>query len=164
MKELQLIRHAKSSWERDVSDHERPLAPRGERAAPEMGRRLAARNAVPERMVVSDAVRARRTAEAMAQAAGLSATALVEEPRLYTADAARVIEVARAQDDALERLALVGHNPALAEAAEALCGLGAGKVPTAAVIRIRFDVEHWRDIAAGGGECIDFDYPKKSAN
>lgn len=163
MKELQLIRHAKSSRTEGLPDRDRPLAPRGERAAPEMGRRLAARNAVPERMLVSEALRARQTAEALALAAGLADEHIVDEPRLYTAEAEQVIAVARDQDDGLERVALVGHNPAFAEAAEALCGLGAAKVPTAAVVRIRFAVDRWRDIAPGAGECVDFDYPKKSA-
>ncbi len=164
MKELQLIRHAKSSWEDDLADRERPLAPRGERAAPEMGRRLAAAGAVPVRMVVSDALRARATATAMARAAGLGDDAIRSEPRLYSADADAVIEVAHGLDDALERVALVGHNPAFAEAAEALCRLGAAKVPTAAVIRIGFAVDAWRELAAGGGELIDFDYPKRGAH
>ena len=34
MKRLHILRHAKSSWdEPDLADHERPLAPRGEKAA-----------------------------------------------------------------------------------------------------------------------------------
>lgn len=62
MKELILIRHGKSSWKGDLADHERSLAPRGERDAPEMGRRLVRTGSVPERIVTSDAERARATA------------------------------------------------------------------------------------------------------
>jgi phosphohistidine phosphatase len=40
--ELLIMRHGKSDWEGGVADHERPLAPRGVRAAQSMGRFLAA--------------------------------------------------------------------------------------------------------------------------
>ena len=41
MKHLMLLRHAKSSWDHSqLSDEERPLAPRGVEALPLMGRVL----------------------------------------------------------------------------------------------------------------------------
>ena len=163
MKELLLIRHAKSSWEQDLPDHERPLAPRGERAAPEMGRRLARAGAVPDLVLTSDAVRARSTAAALARAAGLDPAAVVAAPRLYAADAEAIVALARELDDTHDRVALVGHNPALHEAVELLCELRPDKLPTAAVVRIRWPVEHWRELSEDTGTCVDFDYPKKSA-
>jgi phosphohistidine phosphatase len=161
MKELILIRHGKSSWKGDLPDHERPLAPRGERDAPEMGRRLVRTGSVPERIVTSDAERARATAVALAGAAGLPVEAVVEEPRLYHAGADEIPVLARALDDGFDRVALVGHNPALQMAAERLCGLHAEKLPTAAVVRIHFAIDRWADLPDQGGTCIEFDYPKK---
>ena len=58
MKQLILVRHAKSSWDDDTSDVDRPLAGRGERDAPRMGKRLKARHARPELIVTSHAARA----------------------------------------------------------------------------------------------------------
>ena len=163
MKELQLIRHGKSSWKEGLPDHSRPLAPRGERAAPEMGRRLQAAGAVPDCLLSSDAVRARATAHAIAEAAGLGADTVALDASLYEADASDLLACARGLDDAYTRVALVGHNPTIAAAAEWLCGLQAHKVPTAAVIRIRFPVARWAELAPGAGELIDFDYPKRSS-
>lgn len=163
MKELLLIRHAKSSWKHDLPDRQRPLAPRGERAAPAMGQRLAATGALPQRMFTSDAARASATAHALARAAGLDPDAVVIEPRLYHADAGTITALACALDDTLERVAFVGHNPALHEAVERLSDLHIDKLPTAAVVRIRWPVERWREVADGPGACVDFDYPKKSS-
>lgn len=161
MKELILIRHGKSSWKGGLPDHERPLAPRGERDAPEMGRRLARTGSVPERIVTSDAERARATAVALAGAAGLPVEAVVEEPRLYHAGADEIPVLARGLDDGFDRVAMVGHNPTLQMAAERLCGLNAEKLPTAAVVRIHFAIDRWADLSESGGTCIEFDYPKK---
>ena len=42
MKTLTIVRHAKSSWkDHSLKDRDRPLNKRGERDAPEMGRRIA---------------------------------------------------------------------------------------------------------------------------
>ena len=62
MKLLSLLRHAKSSW-KDTSlvDHDRPLAKRGERNAPRMGRLLKDEKLVPDLIVSSTARRARDT-------------------------------------------------------------------------------------------------------
>lgn len=163
MKELLIIRHGKSSWdEPGLGDHERPLAPRGEKAAPLMGQRLAQRGVVPQRLVSSDAVRARATAALMAEAMGLGDEAVVLDGRLYAADAEDCLDIIQELPDELACVGLVGHNPTLHELAEALVGLRVGKFPTAAVVHARFDVERWRDVTAGAGECVDFDYPKRS--
>ena len=71
MKTLLLLRHAKSSWSQGVaSDHDRPLNGRGERAAPLMGRLIRHHELVPDIVVTSTAVRAKRTADLVADACG----------------------------------------------------------------------------------------------
>ncbi len=162
MKELLIIRHAKSSWDEPVQgDHERPLNPRGRQAAPEMGRRLAARGLIPERLVSSDARRARETAERMAQAMGLDDEHVILEPRLYAAEADDCLQIIRELPDEHARLAIVGHNPTLHELADYLVGLAVTKFPTAAVVHARFDVDRWAEVGPDTGECLDFDYPKR---
>ena len=57
MKHLMLLRHAKSSWGHpELSDEERPLAPRGVKVLPLMGRVLEAMNPPVERNYSSPAV------------------------------------------------------------------------------------------------------------
>ncbi len=161
MKELLVIRHGKSSWDDpDLDDHERPLAKRGRKAAPTMGTRLRGRDAVPQRMVTSDALRACETATAVAEAAGVGADAIDREPRLYTADAATVLAVVRDLDDRLECAAIVGHNPALHDFVHRICDLRIDKLPTAAVAHLRFVVSCWSEVEWGSAEVVDYDYPK----
>ena len=64
MKTVLLLRHAKSSWDSPhLSDFERPLAPRGRKAAPRMGRFLEKNDLIPDRVLCSGARRALETLE-----------------------------------------------------------------------------------------------------
>src|SRR5260370_8641785 len=82
---LVLFRHAKSAWP-DVPDHERPLASRGIRAAPVMGRWLRDAGLVPELVLCSTARRARETGQ-FAQAALAAAPPVSFDDRIYDDDA-----------------------------------------------------------------------------
>ena len=62
MKTLYLVRHAKSSWEFDVIDHQRPLNDRGLRDAPNVARHIAQEMPQPDYFLSSDATRAMTTA------------------------------------------------------------------------------------------------------
>ena len=64
MKQLFLIRHAKSSWgNAQLKDFDRPLNHRGRAAAPEMGDRLVKAGIFPDVIISSPAVRAFTTAK-----------------------------------------------------------------------------------------------------
>ena len=61
MKTLLIMRHAKSSWkEQDLPDHDRPLNKRGKNDAPRMGKLLKDEDLVPDLIMSSTAVRAKR--------------------------------------------------------------------------------------------------------
>ncbi|MBC7912920.1 MAG: histidine phosphatase family protein, partial [Pyrinomonadaceae bacterium] len=73
MKQLLLVRHAKSDWNNsDLTDFERPLNKRGQKDAPEMAERLLHQHIIPQLIVSSPAVRALTTAEHFADAFGIS--------------------------------------------------------------------------------------------
>jgi len=161
MKELLVVRHGKSSWDApQLADRERPLNKRGRRDGPDMGRRLRSRGMIPARVVTSDAARARETAALLADALGIEAAAIVVEPRLYAADADAVRAVVAALPDDADRVALVGHNPALHEFLQAASDLRVANFPTAAVACLRFPVSHWREAATVPAEAFDYDFPK----
>jgi phosphohistidine phosphatase len=63
MKKLVLIRHAKSSWEHDVIDHERPLNKRGTKDASIIAEALKAMQLDVNCVVISDATRTKLTAQ-----------------------------------------------------------------------------------------------------
>ncbi|RUZ71152.1 histidine phosphatase family protein [Mesorhizobium sp. M7A.F.Ca.US.006.01.1.1] len=148
MKQLLLLRHAKSSWDDpDLDDFDRPLAERGSRAARLMGRELAARGWLPDLALVSAALRTRDTWR-------LVAAELPVQPRiafvkaLYDASAADILSQIGQTDASSGCLLAIGHNPGLEDLARQLAGPGSDakalarleeKFPTAALARVVFE-------------------------
>jgi phosphohistidine phosphatase len=166
---LLLLRHAKSSWEQSgLDDHERPLAPRGQRAAPAIAAWLARHGPLPERVLCSDAVRALET-WSLVEPALVPAPELVVTPDLYLADVGRLLHLVRATPPGTRSLMLVGHNPGLHELALALAG-GAGdpadlrrledNLPTAGLVRLELGSPAWDDLDEGAARLTAFMAPK----
>ena len=161
---LTLLRHAKSSW-KDVTlgDFERPLNRRGERDAPEMGRRLAALGFAPDLIVASPAERALRTARTLAREIGYPVARIRFEESLYGATPETLLAEIRALDDALGHVAIVGHNPGLTELHNALAAPGIDNIPTCGVVRLELGVGSWKRVTRRCATLLDFDYPKRPA-
>lgn len=123
-KRLYVLRHAKSSWAAPgLTDHERPLNARGERAAALVGAWLAQRGIAPDLVLCSTARRALQTLEGIRPWLP-DAIAVSIEDDLYLAAPERWIERLRAVDDAVDTVLLVGHNPGLEELVQALADGG----------------------------------------
>ncbi len=163
MKTLFLVRHAKSSW-KDVSlpDALRPLSKRGRRDAPMMGRRLADRGVEVELIVTSPATRAVATAEALAEELSVPWDEVVADDRLYDADAEDILTVIEEQDEWIDSLMVIGHNPALTSLANYVGRADLDNVPTTGVVELQYDVSRWSEMASARPKEIVFDYPKKS--
>jgi phosphohistidine phosphatase len=161
MRELLLLRHAKSSWDdAALDDHERTLNKRGKRDAPRIGRHLRAEGCVPEHIVSSTAVRARTTAGKVAEACGYAGN-IVLTRRLYLAEAASCLELLRELPAGAARVMLVGHNPCFEELVEHLTAR-AERMPTAAVARIALDIADWSALRPGTrGELLALWRPKQ---
>ncbi|HYN46335.1 MAG TPA: histidine phosphatase family protein [Allosphingosinicella sp.] len=165
MKTLTLLRHAKSSWGvPSQRDFDRPLNPRGEKAARAMGRELRRLG------IVFDSVLASPAARVVGTIAGLREVGCPIAPdydqRIYLAPARTLLGIVRAADDSHERLLIVGHNPGMEQLALLLAGGGAlreqvaTKYPTGALAEIRFDVPGWRDVEEGAGALERFIRPR----
>jgi len=110
-----LLRYAKSAWP-ELPDHERPLARRGQRDAPTMGRWLRTAGHLPDLVLCSTARRARQTWQ-LAQA-GLGATPPVSfDGRVYQASVMQLLDLIRHVSPAARTLLIVGHDPAVPELA-----------------------------------------------
>jgi phosphohistidine phosphatase len=119
-KTLYLLRHAKSDWDDpSLSDHDRPLAARGRRAAPVMAEALRARALAPALVLCSTATRTRQTWALVKHAFPVVPSR--EDRSLYTFDHAALVHHLQGLDDALESVLVVGHNPALQDLALMLC-------------------------------------------
>jgi phosphohistidine phosphatase len=163
MKRLILVRHAKSSWANPgQEDIDRPLNERGERNAPEMGRRLRERGELPARVVSSPARRALATARLMAVELGIARGDIVIEDALYEASVATWIKVITALPAGLDAVLMVGHNPTLTELANLLCrDVRIDNVPTCGVLRLDYEMRDWTVFPGIPPVAWFFDYPKR---
>jgi phosphohistidine phosphatase len=145
MKTLLVLRHAKSSWnDSALGDHERPLNERGRRDGPRMGRLLREYGLIPDIVISSDAVRAQRTAEAVAEAARYVGEILLDE-RLYLASPADILSLLRTVREDADRIMVVGHNPGLEGLVEQLTG-EREDMPTATLAQIVLPIDRWGDL------------------
>ena len=161
MKTLLILRHAKSSWkEEELDDHERPLNKRGLNDAPRMGELIKEHDLVPEYILSSSAVRARLTAQLVAEHCGYDGE-IGGGRELYSFASADYLDALQKLDDGYTRVMVVGHNPGLEELAEWLTGVYTG-LPTAALAVIRLDINHWSELEEGGvGELVQVFRPKE---
>ena len=145
MKTLLVLRHAKSSWnDPALDDHERPLNKRGRRDAPRMGELVREYGLMPGVVISSDAVRARLTAEAVAEAARYAGEILLD-PRLYMAGPADILSLLATLRENAETVMIVGHNPGLEKLVEQLTG-ARQDLPTAALAQIGLPIDQWCEL------------------
>ena len=146
MKTLLLMRHAKSSWGNPtLSDHDRPLNKRGEGACRLMGTFLNEQNLIPDEIISSTAVRARKTVTGLLE--NLAFENQVAYTRdLYHADVDTMLEQLRPLPDEVEIVMLVGHNPGMDDFLDVICD-EPEHMPTAAVAEIEFDISGWDELS-----------------
>lgn len=155
---LYLLRHAKSSWaEPSLPDHDRPLAPRGERACALIAEYLRRNEIRPELVLCSSATRTRDTLERIVSALG--DTDVSVEDDLYGASASELLTRLRAIPDAVPSVLLIGHNPGIQELALDLTAASEAEFPTAALATLVVH-EPWVNLASGGAELTAFVRPR----
>jgi len=167
MRLLSLLRHAKSSWDENVSrDFDRPLNNRGRRAARAMGRFIAEEGLVFDSVLASPAVRVAETVALVEEGLGRSLEAR-EDRRIYMASGVSLLELVQGTADA-GHLLLVGHNPGLEDLALLLARPDASpervaigeKYPTAALATLAFDAAALAGIREGHGRLLRFVRPR----
>ena len=157
MKQLLLLRHAKSSWDDPaLADFDRPLAPRGLKAAPRVGRELTRRDWLPDLSLVSPALRTRETWRLVSAELPARVPAEFAEA-LFEATAGDILAEVQQAIASAGCLLVLGHNPGLEDLARRLAGprsdAGARrkleeKFPTGALARFVVD-DDWTDLALG---------------
>ncbi len=162
VKNLVIIRHAKSSWDNPAwGDLERPLNERGKRDAPLMGRALREHGVLPDLILSSPAKRARKTAIRIAEAVGYPEDRISVEPAIYLRGLHALVDLIGTLPVSVERAFLIGHNPDLTELVELLTGESIGNLPTCGMVSVEFAVDDWRAAAPANGRMAFFDYPKR---
>ncbi|MGL4324106.1 MAG: SixA phosphatase family protein [Beijerinckiaceae bacterium] len=166
MHRIILLRHAKSDWPAGIKDHDRPLAERGQAAAPLMGRYLAREHIIPDLALISSARRTQETWSLVAPEFSEAVTADIQ-PRIYNAGTQMLLDIVRDIADDIRTVMIVGHNPGMQEFAMQLTGHGdryayarlQGKYPTCGMAIIDFHGEDWRDVVVRNGRLDRFITP-----
>src|SRR5918992_426176 len=167
---LSLLRHAKSSWaDRELEDHDRPLAKRGTKAAGAMGAYIATNGLQPDLVLCSGAVRTRATLTLVLPQLGKPPPKAVFDNALYMATPAALLgRLQQVKSDA-RHVMLIGHNPGMHALALELTGKGsredveamATKFPTCALAVLTFKVRKWSDVGSGAGTLELFMPPRR---
>jgi phosphohistidine phosphatase len=161
---LILTRHGKSDWDAPGGDHARPLNARGRAAAGAVAGWLAEKEWRPELVLSSDALRTRQTWAQMAPRLG--AVPVDWRRRLYLAEPGTMLRVLREAGRGRRVLLLLGHNPGIAQLAQALLAEAPAHprfadFPTCATLVARFDAADWGAVRSGSGRVLDFVVPRE---
>ena len=167
---LSLLRHAKSSWtDPDLDDHDRPLAKRGAKAAPEIAKFMRREELRPTLVLCSTAVRTRATLALLIAGLGPPVPAITYDESLYLASPDAILALLREVPASIQQVLIVGHNPGLHMLALELIGTGERKLlaslaqefPTAALAVFNFTQSAWNEIKPGTGKLEHFVTPKR---
>lgn len=163
MKQLLIIRHAKSSWDNAfMSDFDRPLNERGLRDAPMMAARLMQQKVEVDALVSSPANRALSTARLFAKAWGIPEKQIVQIPALYHAPAPVFYDViANELKSAWKTVAIFSHNPGITYFVNDLQVAKVDNMPTCGVFGVAALTQNWAQFAEAEKRFWFFDYPKK---
>ena len=142
MKEIYVLRHAKSSWDNsNLSDFERPLAERGISDAKKMSNFLKDMNIKIDKVLCSNAIRAKETFDLTADGFNFEIDKATYSDKLYFGDTTTIIQDLKELDESLNNILIVGHNPTLHYLVEILTNESINRFTTCNLATISHDGE-----------------------
>lgn len=161
MKTLLIFRHAKSSWDDPtLTDHDRPLNPRGLKTVPLMGQWIKEKDLAPDMILSSTALRAVETAQLIARACEYTGNIQMIE-HFYPGSSDDYMETLCGQAANASIIMIVGHNPGLEIFLEHLTGRKE-HLPTAALAQVHLSINAWSQFMKNTkGTLVNIYRPKK---
>jgi phosphohistidine phosphatase len=161
MKELLLVRHAKSSWANmGQEDFDRPLNDRGNRDAPAMAARIKNKGVQIEQFISSPALRAITTASYFAETYQVASSSIVQLNHLYHAPPSVYYQVIQDMDDSIKTAAIFAHNPGITDFMNELDLIYIPNMPTCGVFAMKINTTSWQNFNQSKKEAWFFEYPK----
>ena len=149
MKKLILVRHAKSSWEFNITDYERPLNERGLKDAELVSKHLITDNLSPDLVLSSDANRAKTTASIFIKNLNIDKNKMQLVHNLYDFTGSNLLQVIQNCDNSVGNLMIFGHNHALTGFVNSYGDTFIENVPTCGVVILEFNIDNWEDLTKG---------------
>ncbi len=160
MKNLYLIRHAKSDWrDESKSDFERGLNKRGQRAIITMADALQKKKVMPDLILSSSAKRAKLTAKGLAKEINYHGEIKYIDT-LYMAEPIDVISIIQKIKDKYNDVFIVGHNPETTELTDLMLDDYIDNVPTLGIVALQLPIKHWKKFKPEKAKLDFFIYPK----
>lgn len=159
MKTLYIVRHAKSSWNFDLPDHDRPLGKRGRKDVIKMAKHLSKNYPAPDIMITSTASRAFYTALFIADKWGYPEEDIILSKNLFHADTDDIVKIISKSIG--DSIAIFGHNPGFTKLFNHLTDGFLDNLPTCGVAGVGFDIDSWTDIKREKGRELFLAFPKK---
>ena len=149
MKKLTLVRHAKSSWEFNVSDRERPLKKRGINDAKLVSLNFMKSPVNIDFIYTSPAKRAYSTCEIFIKNLDFPTNRIKESEGLYDFGGEGVMNFVKNLDDQLNTVMIFGHNHAFTSIVNLYGNWYIDNLPTSGLVLIEFDAQSWKDVKHG---------------
>ena len=163
MKQLLIIRHAKSSWDfSTLNDFDRTLNDRGHKDAPAMAKRLFNKNVPIDSFISSTAKRAFTTAVYFAAAYQQPEKSIIQIKELYHATPPVFNNIINNVANQFDTIAIFSHNPGITDFANQLTTTKIDDMPTCAVFAAKAKCKSWSDFKSSKKDFWFFDYPKSS--
>lgn len=149
MKNLILIRHAKSSWDGPVNDKDRHISNIGMKDAHLISSNVL--NYLPEKFVIlsSNAKRAIETATIFAQNWMCLFESIIFKDDLYTFDENQLERTIKSCNNDYENVILFGHNAAITNFVNKFGDILIDNVPTSGFVSINFNCQNWNLLSKG---------------
>ncbi|WP_313808256.1 phosphoglycerate mutase family protein [Flavobacterium sp.] len=149
MKNLVLIRHAKSNWDIPLNDIDRPLSKRGIGDAHITSHHID--SYLPKTFIVwsSPARRAKETAMIYAQNLAIPLETIIYKDDLYTFDEKGLEQAIKNCENKYDSLILFGHNGAITDFVNKFGDRYIDNVPTSGVVSLTFEENDWSAIRKG---------------
>lgn len=160
MKTLYIIRHSKSDWKAGEKDFDRGLNDRGELESKLLGAFFKKKSISPDLIISSAAKRTVLTSENIAKEINYPISKILKEKGIYEAHYEQYLPVIWGVDNENETLAIVGHNPGVANLVYALTGEYL-EFKTSCYAQISFETRQWENVFPNEGELKSFYVPKK---
>ena len=158
MKELILLRHAKSSWDNNLDDRNRPLTEKGVNRIINISKASSDFFLNIDIIYSSPAIRAISTAIITSTVLNINFSKMNVDENLYSFSSQNILRFIRSIDNKFNRVLCVGHNPAFTDVANLLGNKQLIHLPTAGWIKFKFNESNWKDLK--NGESI-FGLPNK---
>jgi len=157
MKKLILVRHAKSSWEYDIPDHDRPLNSKGFKNANMISNEIKGQ-IYPDLIISSTAMRAKTTAEIFMKNLNFNLEKFNLNDDLYDFSGETLTRVIKNCNDTTNELMIFGHNNAITNFVNTYGDVIIDNVPTCGVIIMEFFIGNWTHL--NKGQTIETLFPR----